>query len=76
MVDFWRHAHLLKDIYVVLFPQGRGALYDIESDLDSISTGTSEGSTPNLDRRGRKVSAGSDESGESLGSAGLFKVTK
>ena len=55
-------------------PARAGALYDVESDADSHSTGNSDASTPIMDRRGRKPSAGSDESGGSAGSSSLFKV--
>ncbi len=50
-------------------------MYDVESDADSHSTGNSETSTPILDRRGYKASAGSDESGGSGGSSSLFRVS-
>ncbi len=55
---------------------GRGAVFDVESDdVDSQSTGTSDASTPVLERRHRRGSVGSDESGSSGGvNAGLFKV--
>ena len=50
---------------------GRGAVYEVESDADSQSTGNSDGSTPMLDRRRR----GSDDgSYTSSGSTNLFKV--
>lgn len=56
-----------------LRPLGRaGAVYEVESDAESHSTGNSDNSTPIMDRRGRKPSAGSDESGGSASS--LFKV--
>lgn len=49
--------------------------YEVDSDGDSMSTGTSEGSTPVMGRRGRKASAGSEESAESGSSSNMFKVT-
>ena len=64
------HDQILNVLYNS--PVGR-TVFDMDSDADSMSTGTSEGSTPVLDRR-RKASAGSDESGESGSSSNIFKV--
>lgn len=53
---------------------GRGAVYDVESDVDSQSTGNSDSSTPIMGRKGeRMVSNDSDESG-SANSISLFRV--